>query len=106
MPLVAWLFAGASGPIDSSTIVSALEQIGFKFVGCTAVELEHDFTTDPTGVEARLMAAMPERMRASFEGPPAARPLAVAYHEGYQRWRARHLDLVFCFQIDGKRVCR
>jgi hypothetical protein len=106
MPLIAWLFAGASGPIDSNAIVAALEQTGFKFVGCSAAQLEHDFSTDPAGAETRLKAVLPDRMKAGLTGAGAPASLSLAYHEGYQKWRAKHLDVRFCFQVDGRKVCR
>jgi hypothetical protein len=106
MPLVAWLFAGASGPVDTNAIISSLEQTGFKFVGCSAVQLEHDFSTDPARAEARLMTVLPARMKAGLTGAGAPASLALAYHDGYQKWRAKHLDVRFCYQLEGRKVCR
>jgi len=106
MPLVAWLLSGATGPVDTNETVAALEQTGFRFVGCSAAELERDFAVDGPGTSARVTAAMPTPMKALVASAEAVHPLHVGYHEGYQRWRARHGDVKFCFSDGGRTVCR
>jgi hypothetical protein len=105
-PLVAWIFAGASGPLDTSAIITALEQTGFKFVGCSAAQLEQDFSTDPTGTTSKVMASLPSPMRVTVAVATAGNPLALSFHQGYQTWRAKRAGYRFCFSDNGKKVCR
>jgi len=106
MPLVAWLFAGAQGPIDSQSLISALEQTGLKFVGCSAAELEQDFTVDPSGTQAMVLSKLPGPVKATLPGDRTEKPLDAHFHERYRAWRAKYPALAFCFNQGGRKVCR
>lgn len=107
LPLVAWLFAGAKGQVPGDQVVQALEHAGFRFIGCSAAQLEQDFTINPTAAVGRLMASMPASSSlgaALASAPPSS--TAMNYHENYGKWRSRHSDIKFCFLEGGLKVCR
>jgi hypothetical protein len=106
LPLVQWLFSGATGPLNTDDIIAALEHMGFQFIGCSATELDHDFVTTPQLAMAKLMRYVPPEATANTN--TSVNPLAMAqtYHGLYARWRSRHLDVKFCFQENGRKVCR
>lgn len=106
MPLVAWLFAGAQGPIDSQSLISALEQTGLKFVGCSAAQLEQDFTVDPSGTQAMVMMSLPAPAKATLSRDLGEKPIDARFHERYRAWRAKYAALAFCFNEGGRKVCR
>jgi hypothetical protein len=106
LPLVQWLFSGASEPFNSDDIIAALEHVGFQFVGCSATQLDHDFSVNPQRAMAKLMKYTPPdaAAKAKLSIDPVA--MAQTYHRLYARWRARHLDVKFCFRESGKKECR
>jgi hypothetical protein len=117
LPLVDWLFSGAAEPFNADDIVAALEHMGFQFIGCSAAELDHDFTSNAQLAVEKLLTYAPSQTLTSTSLPlspnvsgnaVALSPEATAqrYHQFFARWRQRHADVRFCFRESGSKVCR
>jgi len=106
LPLVQWLFSGATGQLNSQDIIAALEHMGFAFIGCSATQLDHDFTVNPQFAMAELMKYVPSEATVDAKASVNPAVMAETYHGLYTRWRARHLDVRFCFRENDRKACR
>jgi hypothetical protein len=106
LPLVAWLFSGAQGPLDAASIITALEHMGFQYVICAASALDDLFAKNPAQAVALVTKHMPASVLLAQKESIPPDVWASTYHQVYMQWRAKYPNLKVCTVVDGQKVCK